>query len=60
MILAFRRGDIPVARTFLDEHAPQHQARILGLLDVWAAEMAHPDLKREAEILRFGLRPMAA
>jgi adenine-specific DNA methylase len=60
MILAFRRGDIPVARAFLDEHAPQHQARILDLLDVWAAEMAHPDLKREAETLRFGLRPMAA
>jgi putative DNA methylase len=60
MILAFRRGDIPVARAFLDEHAPQHQARILDLLDVWAAEMVHPDLKREAETLRFGLRPMAA
>jgi putative DNA methylase len=60
MILAFRRGDIPVARAFLDEHAPRHQARILDLLDVWAAEMARPDLKREAETLRFGLRPMAA
>jgi putative DNA methylase len=60
MILAFRRGDIPVARAFLDEHALQHQARILDLLDVWAAEMVHPNLRREAETLRFGLRPMAA
>jgi putative DNA methylase len=60
MILVFRRGDIPVARAFLDEHAPQHQARILDLLDVWAAAMVHPDLKREAETLHFGLRPMAA
>ena len=60
LILAFRRGDIPVARAYLDEHAPQHLSRILDLLDVWAAEMAHPDLKREAETLRFGLRPMAA
>jgi putative DNA methylase len=60
MILAFRRGDIPVARAFLDEHAPQHQVRILDLLDVWAAKMVHPDLKREAETLCFGLRPIAA
>jgi putative DNA methylase len=60
MILAFRRGDIPVARAFLEEHAPQHQVRILDLLDVWAAELAHPDLKREAETLCFGLRPIAA
>jgi putative DNA methylase len=60
LIAAFRRGDIPVARAYLDEHAPQHQSRILDLLDVWAAEMDHPDLKREAETLRFGLRPMAA
>ena len=59
-IAAFRRGDIPVARAYLDEHAPQHQTRILDLLDVWATEMDHPDLKREAETLRFGLRPMAA
>jgi putative DNA methylase len=59
-IAAFRRGDIPVARAYLDEHAPQHQTRILDLLDVWATEMDHPDRKREAETLRFGLRPMAA
>jgi hypothetical protein len=38
----------------------QHQLRILDLLDVWAAEMTDPDLKSEAETLRFGLRPMAA
>jgi putative DNA methylase len=60
LIAAFRRGDIPVARAYLDEHAPQHQSRILDLLDVWVAEMDHTDFKREAEALRFGLRPMAA
>ncbi len=59
-IAAFRRGDIPVARPYLDEHAPRHQARIVDLLNVWTTGMAHPDLKREAETLRFGLRPMAA
>jgi putative DNA methylase len=60
LIAAYRRGDIPVARAHLDEHALQHQSRILDLLNVWTAEMDHPDLKREAETLRFGLRPMAA
>lgn len=60
LILAYRRGDIPVARAYLKEHAPRHQPRILDLLDVWAAEMTDPNLKREAETLRFGLRPMAA
>jgi putative DNA methylase len=60
LILAHRRGDIPVSRAYLEEHAPQHQPRILDLLDVWAAEMTDPDLKREAETLRFGLRPIAA
>jgi putative DNA methylase len=60
LILAHRRGDIPVARAYLEEHAAQHQLRILDLLDVWAAEMTDPDLKSEAETLRFGLRPMAA
>jgi hypothetical protein len=60
LILAHRRGDIPVARAYLEEHAAQHQPRMLDLLDVWAAEITDPDLKREAETLRFGLRPMAA
>jgi hypothetical protein len=50
----------PVARAYLDAHAPQHQSRLLDLLDVWAAEMDHPERKREAETLRFGLRPQAA
>jgi adenine-specific DNA methylase len=60
LIMAFRRGDIPVARAYLDAHAPQQQSRILDLCEVWVAEMDHPDRKREAETLRFGLRPRAA
>ena len=45
---------------YLDAHAPQQQTRFLDLLDVWATEMDHPERKCEAEILRFGLLPMAA
>ena len=59
IIQAYRRGDIPVARAYLDRHAAQHTRKMLDLLDVWAARMDDPDLRREAETLRFGLRPIA-
>jgi hypothetical protein len=59
VIQAYRTGDIPVARAYLERHAPQHTRRIVDLLDVWAAEMADPDLRREAQLLLFGLRRMA-
>jgi adenine-specific DNA methylase len=56
LIQAYRRGDTPVARAYLEQHASQHPRRIFGLLEVWAAEMDDPDLRREAETIRFGLR----
>jgi adenine-specific DNA methylase len=59
VILAYRRGDTPVARAYLEQHAPQHVRRMLDLLGVWATEMDAPDLRREAHTIRFGLRPIA-
>jgi adenine-specific DNA methylase len=59
LIQAYRRGDTPVARAYLEQHASQHAWRILDLLEVWAAEMDDPDVRREAETIRFGLRPVA-
>jgi putative DNA methylase len=59
VIQAYRTGDVPVARAYLDRHAPQHTRRIVDLLDVWATEMDDPDLRREAQTMHFGLRPMA-
>jgi len=59
VILAYRRGDAPVARAYLEQHAPQHTRRLLDLLGVWATEMDDPDLRREAHTIRFGLRPIA-
>jgi hypothetical protein len=56
LIQAYRRGDKPVARAYLEQHASQHTRRVLDLLDVWSAEMDDPDLRREAETIRFGLR----
>jgi hypothetical protein len=59
IIQAYRRGDTPVARAYLEQHAAQHTRRILDLLDVWATEMDDAELRREAETIRFGLRPIA-
>lgn len=56
LIQAFRRGDVPVARAYLQTHASDRVSRLLDLLDVWAAEATEPDLKHEAEALRFGLQ----
>jgi adenine-specific DNA methylase len=60
LIMEFRRGDAPVARAYLGRAAADREGRILDLLEVWAAELADPELKREAAAIRFGLRPTAA
>lgn len=60
LVSEFRRGYAPVARAYLDRTAADREDRILDLLDVWAAEVADPDLKQEAALIRFGLRPAAA
>ena len=56
VLLAYREGDVPVARAYLERHAGGTIRVIMDLLAVWAAEIADKDLKREAEALLFGLR----
>jgi adenine-specific DNA methylase len=60
LIVEFARGDAPVARAYLNRTASDREARILDLLDVWAAELTDADLKHEAALIRFGLRQAAA
>jgi putative DNA methylase len=60
LIMEFRRGDAPVARAYLGRTAADREDRILDLVEVWAVELVDPELKREAELIRFGLRPAAA
>lgn len=55
LIAAYRDGDIPVARAYLQTHAAEHAERILDLLEVWAAEARDPDLKKEARAALYGL-----
>jgi adenine-specific DNA methylase len=60
LILEFRRGDAPVAHAYLVRTAADREGRILDLIEVWATELVDPELKREAALIRFGLRPAAA
>lgn len=56
LILAYREGDVPVARAYLGQHAEGREQVILDLLSVWAGQMADDRLRREAEAIRFGLK----
>ncbi|MHB1125576.1 MAG: DUF1156 domain-containing protein [Bacillota bacterium] len=56
LILAYREGDIPVARSFLVQYAEGREQVILDLLAVWAAEAVDEKLRKEAESILFGLK----
>jgi hypothetical protein len=55
-IMAYREGDIPVARAYLEQHAGGHTQLIMDLLAVWAQHVGDQDLRKEADALLFGLR----
>jgi adenine-specific DNA methylase len=55
MILKYREGDIPVARAYLIEHAENDQSKIIDLLRVWTTEMDDETLRKEGEMMLFGL-----
>ena len=56
LILAYREGDVPVARAYLAQHAEGRLQLMLDLLFVWAAEMADEELRKEAGAILFGLK----
>jgi putative DNA methylase len=58
LLLAYRRGELPVARQYLAAQAADTGGRILDLLTVWAREMGDETARREAEGLLFGLRQL--
>jgi len=55
LILAYREGDIPVARAYLQTQAAASAERILDLLEVWATEVRDPELKKQARAALYGL-----
>lgn len=56
VIMAYREGDIPVARAYLEQHAENRRALVLDLVGVWAAEVADEALRKEAGSILFGLK----
>ena len=56
VIMAYRQGDVPVARGYLKRHAEGNEDFFKALLQVWAAEMPDEKLRKEAQALLFGLR----
>jgi hypothetical protein len=54
-IMAYREGDVPVARAYLDKNAAGRREQVLDLLNVWIEEADNEELKREGETLRFSL-----
>jgi len=56
LVMAYREGDIPVARGYLSRHAEGREERVLNLLSVWAAEMPDEKQRKEAQAMVFGLK----
>jgi hypothetical protein len=54
--MAYEKGDVPVARAYLEEFARGNMDTVLALLRVWAEEMGDVEKhgKRARELL-FGL-----
>ena len=55
LIMAYRKGDIPVARGYLQRHAKGNEVFFKDLLNVWVAEVADEKLRKEGQALAFGL-----
>jgi len=56
LIMAYREGDIPVARGYLNRHAEDKSELIMDLVNVWATEISDQRLKKEAQAIVFGLK----
>lgn len=55
LLLAFREGDVPVARAYLQDHAAGRERVVLDLLKVWTTEVPEEELRREGRAIEFGL-----
>jgi len=56
LIMAYREGDIPVARGYLNRYAEEKFELIMDLVNVWAAEIPDEAMKKEAQAIIFGLK----
>lgn len=56
VIMAYRDGDIPVARAYLQNNAAGNEEKIIALLRVWADNCGKTELAKEAERIIYGLK----
>lgn len=56
VIMAYRDGDIPVARAYLQTHAAGNEAKIIALLRVWGDNCGSNELKKETDRILYGLK----
>lgn len=56
VILAYREGDIPLVRTYLAQHAEGREEIIKDLLAIWANGVHVAEIRKEAEMILFGLK----
>ena len=56
LIMAYREGEIPVARAYMDEHAQGKEEKVIGVLKVWADGCGSEELRKEAQRILFGLK----
>lgn len=55
MIMAYREGDVPVARAYLQRHVEGREDKVIGVLRVWA-DGCDEALQKEAQRILFGLK----
>lgn len=55
VIMAYREGDIPVARAYLQRQAEGKEDKVIGLMRVWA-DGCGEELRKEAQRILFGLK----
>jgi adenine-specific DNA methylase len=56
VIMAYREGDMPVARGYLNRHIEGDGETIKDLLKVWARQMGDETLRKEAQAILFGMK----
>jgi hypothetical protein len=56
MIMAYRQGDMPVARGYLSRQVRGSTETITDLLRVWARQVTDETLRKEAQAVLFGLK----
>lgn len=56
IIMAYREGDVPVARAYMDKYASGREEKVIGVLKVWADGCGSDALRKEAQRILFGFK----